>query len=321
MLIFDLQSWPTTDWNKSRMGKEFPGHYFEIILSYARCLSKKCLPNWIRSVYLLQQFQNQGYTALICFPAAWCLIAVHAVKMSSESNGAIPRKWTAYFRPVAPGGTAVPPPAGLALWSSQTGHATLFGFLLGGISGLRAARAAPPAKAASEGFVNARHRVATYFVREGVLLGARTGAFVALLSGSALIIEGIRGVSHPLNFSCAGALTCGLFGGAIGGWRAAAGSGLFGAASGGVLAVAHNKLYDVARLYGLDVTPFDVITASPGLKIKPAYQIEMENVASGQELIQSTVSWLENTQQKRLCDDSASDRSPASPTTDRESSG
>jgi Tim17/Tim22/Tim23/Pmp24 family len=238
--------------------------------------------------------------------------------MSSESNGSDFRKWTVYFRPVAPGATPAPPPAGLALWSSQTGHATLFGFLLGGVTGLRTARAASPTKPATDGFVNARHRAATYFVRDGVLLGARTGAFVALLSGSALIIEGIREVNDPLNLSCAGALTCSLFGGAIGGWRAALGTGLFGAASGGVLAAAHDKLYDFARFYGgLDVTPFDVITAGRGLEMKSGSQIEVENIASGHELIRSTVSWLENSQQKRLCDEAASKNDTASSTMDR----
>jgi hypothetical protein len=225
---------------------------------------------------------------------------VLACTMRVSPDRAIGSSWSIYFRPLAPGEEAPPPPAELALWSSQTGHAVLFGLLFGGWTGLRAAGAATSASAASEGFLNVRHRAATFTVRNGVLVGARTGSFVALLSGSALLAESLRGVSDPWNVCGAGALTCGIFGGAVGGWRAAAGTAVFGAATGGLLALGQDKLYSVAEQHGLDMSSTYAVRQKYGSPAPP--QNDPENDASGMELVQSTVSWLEGSQRSRQSD-------------------
>jgi hypothetical protein len=157
--------------------------------------------------------------------------------------------------------------------------------------------------------LNVRHRAATFAVQNGVLMGARTGSFVALLSGTALLAESMRGVSDPWNVGGAGALTCGIFGGALGGWRAAAGTAVFGAATGGLLALAQEKLYSVAERHGLDTSSTYTVRQKHGSSARP--QSDPENDASGRELVESTVSWLEGSQRRRQPDPETREPSPS----------
>lgn len=142
--------------------------------------------------------------------------------------------WKDAFKSVSPGEQPPPVPPSLRLWTSQTTYGILGGMLFGGYRGLVQAR--DPSHPSPTPTASSRHRATAFFVRESILTGARVGLFTATFSATALVAEGLTGHTGAVSYATAGAVTCGLFAGAVGGGTvvpaAAAFGGLVGSAAG-----------------------------------------------------------------------------------------
>lgn len=147
------------------------------------------------------------------------------------------------FRRVEPGEAAPEAPESLRIWCSQTTYGLVGGMLFGGYRGLQQARnKSIPSPVPTNSI---QHRTAVFFVRESILTGSRIGVFVSMFSATALALgnSGITaGIYHPANYAAAGALTCGLFAAAVGGWAPAAPAAVFGAGTAGAAAMANQSL-------------------------------------------------------------------------------
>lgn len=138
--------------------------------------------------------------------------------------------WKGAFNRVQLGEKPSPAPEGLRVWTQQTVYGLLGGSILGGIRGLQVAKtdAKAPVKT-----VNRVHRSAVFFVQESILTGARVGLFVSLFSALVLTGATVRKREDAVNYAVAGSLTCGLFGGSIGGWAGFIPAAMFGGAVSG----------------------------------------------------------------------------------------
>ncbi|PXF50166.1 hypothetical protein BWQ96_00326 [Gracilariopsis chorda] len=160
------------------------------------------------------------------------------------------------FRRVEPGETPPEAPESLRIWCSQTTYGLLGGMLFGGYRGLLQARnKSIPSPVPTNSI---QHRTAVFFVRESILTGSRIGVFVSVFSATALAIGNsgfTAGVDHPTNYAAAGALTCGLFAAAVGGWAPAAPAAVFGAGTAGAAAMANQSLQHAvaSSLVSIDV--------------------------------------------------------------------
>lgn len=150
--------------------------------------------------------------------------------------------WKAALERVEPGQVPPDAPESLRIWTSQTLYGLLGGTLFGGYRGLIQAR--NPSVPSPIRTTSVRHRLAVFFVRESILTGARIGVFASLFSAVALAAEAYYGAAHPATFATAGALTCGLFGGATAGRVVVPAAAGFGAVTAGAAGYAHAGLQD-----------------------------------------------------------------------------
>lgn len=153
--------------------------------------------------------------------------------------------WNEALQRVEPGQVPASAPLSLRTWTSQTFYGLCGGMLFGGYRGLQQAR--NPSIPSPTPAASAQHRMAAFFVRESILTGARVGVFVSIFSAAALTAEGVLGSSRPASYAAAGALTCGLFGGATAGWVAVPAAAAFGAFTSGAAGAAHVALEDATK--------------------------------------------------------------------------
>lgn len=186
--------------------------------------------------------------------------------------------WRDAFQPVEPGQEPKAAPLSLRTWTSQTLYGLLGGMLFGGYRGLQQSRDSKiPSPTPT---TSAHHRMAVFFVRESILTGARVGIFVSIFSAAALVAEAALGPSRPANYAAAGAVTCGLFGGATAGWVAVPTAAGFGAVTAGAAGFAHAALEDVADRAGVQEVvdvPVDVVEESPVSRVIRSLEESMEN--------------------------------------------
>lgn len=150
--------------------------------------------------------------------------------------------WEDALERVEPGQVPSEAPASLRTWTSQTLYGLLGGMLFGGYRGLQQARnRVTPSPIPT---TSMQHRMAVFFVRESILTGARIGVFASVFSAAALAAEAATGAPHPATYATAGALTCGLFGGAAAGRVAIPAAAGFGAVTAGAAGIAHAGLQD-----------------------------------------------------------------------------
>lgn len=147
--------------------------------------------------------------------------------------------WRTAFEKVEPGQKPTKAPDELQTWTTQTVYGLVCGSVYGGYRGLQIAKTSTPSPVPT---TSARHRASVFFVQESILTGARIGLFVATFSAAALAIEHWRAKDDPANYAISGGITCGLFGGAVGGWYGVLPSAAFGTVVGGVGAVARASL-------------------------------------------------------------------------------
>lgn len=149
------------------------------------------------------------------------------------------------FERVEPGQQPTSAPQELQTWTKQTMSGLFGGFVFGAYRGLLQSRtsAASPIPANSNA-----HRTAMFIVRDGIFTGARIGLFVSMFSALAIAAHQMHddGKEQPADYATAGAVTCGLFGGAMNGWRAALPGVIFGSVVSGMAAYAQETLKDVA---------------------------------------------------------------------------
>lgn len=150
--------------------------------------------------------------------------------------------WPIAFDRVEPGQQPEKIPEGIRTWTIQTITAMTASSLYGGYRGLKIAKTSAPSPVPAN---NALHRASIFFVRESILTSAKVGLFVATFSSLALTIEHLRKTDDPANYAVAGGVTCGLFGGAIGGWFGFFPSAAFGTALGGASALAKSSLQKI----------------------------------------------------------------------------
>lgn len=139
--------------------------------------------------------------------------------------------WKIAFEKVEPGRKPVEVPEKVQTWVTQTTYGLVFGSLYGGYKGLQIAKTSTPSPVPTK---SAIHRATVFFVQESILTSARIGLFVATFSALASTTEHLRNKDDPLNYGIAGGVTCGLFGGSVGGWYGAAPSAVFGCVFGGL---------------------------------------------------------------------------------------
>lgn len=163
----------------------------------------------------------------------------------ASSSSSTPRKssWRTAFERVQPGDRVPEPPAGLKTWTSQTFNGIFLGTFLGGYRGVVLSRSSAPSPIPVNSHV---HRTATFVVRESILTGARVGVFMSLFSATALAANGF-GMASPGDYAIGGGLTCGLFAGALGGFRTAIPTAGFGATVGALAGVAQSFVMDWAE--------------------------------------------------------------------------
>lgn len=152
--------------------------------------------------------------------------------------------WRKAFERVEPGQSPVEAPEELKTWSIQTAYGFLGGSLFGGYRGLLISRTSEASPLPAN---NQLHRASMFFVRESLFTGARIGLFVSTFSAFALALHNVRGQEHPANFAAAGGVTCGLFGGAIGGWYGVVQGVLFGGAISGAGALVQEAAKQAAN--------------------------------------------------------------------------
>lgn len=134
--------------------------------------------------------------------------------------------------------------------------------LFGGYRGLLQARTSTPSPIPT---TSARHRLAVFFVRESILTGARVGLFASVFSAVSLAAHASYGDTTPGTFAAAGALTCGLFGGAAAGRVAVPAAAGFGAVTAGALGVAQASLEDAYQIKAGEAQGGDLVeTAQEG---------------------------------------------------------
>lgn len=163
--------------------------------------------------------------------------------------------WRDAFKTVKPGHEPKAAPPLLGIWTSQTLYGLLGGMLFGGYRGLTQSR--DPKIPSPTPTNSVRHRMAVFFVRESIMTGARVGVFVSIFSGAALIVESALGPSRSASYAAAGALTCGLFGGATAGWVSVPVAAGFGAVTAGAAGLAHAALEDAVQTSGGEETSLE----------------------------------------------------------------
>lgn len=139
--------------------------------------------------------------------------------------------WKIAFEKVEPGQKPAEVPEEVRTWVTQTTYGLVCGSLFGGYKGLQMAKSSTPSPVPTN---SAIHRATVFFVQESILTGARVGLFVATFSTLALATERWRNRDDVLNYGIAGGMTCGLFGGGMGGWHGALPSAAFGCVFGGL---------------------------------------------------------------------------------------
>lgn len=157
--------------------------------------------------------------------------------------------WKDAFKSVNPGEQPPPAPLSLHIWTSQTVYGILGGMLFGGYRGLIQAR--DPSVPSPTPAVSPNHRAVAFFVRESILTGTRVGLFAATFSATALAAEGLTGHTGAVSYATAGAVTCGLFAGAVGGGVVVPAAAAFGGLVGGVAGFATQTLSGLVAKQGV----------------------------------------------------------------------